>query len=350
MWPRDASFIVTVLDKAGYTEVTKPFFEFCCKVLHPDGYLHHRYNADQSLGSTWHSNIVQKEWLKDKILQLPIQEDETASVLVALWNHYQKSKNIEFIESVYRPLIKKIGDFLVNFRHEETGLPLPSYDLWEEKNGISTYTCASVYGGLQAAANFSELLGKRNQMREYRDAAEAIKKAAIIHLYNPRLNAFIRHATLEDGKVVQEEIIDSSSLFGLWYFKMLPQDDPMFMSTHTQVMARLTNQTPIGGLFRYENDRYFSSTELSNPWFITTMWEAQRRLNQNVVSEDDLLYAKSILDWVSGKMYSSGLLAEQLHPYTGESLSATPLVWSHAVYAETVLLYGELMKQRELKV
>jgi GH15 family glucan-1,4-alpha-glucosidase len=48
-------------------------------------------------------------------------------------------------------------------------------------------------------------------------------------------------------------------------------------------------------------------------------------------------------------MYPSGVLAEQLNPYTGESLSATPLVWSHAVYVKTVLLYLQKKKDLELE-
>jgi oligosaccharide amylase len=344
MWPRDAAFIATVLDKAGFTAVTKPFFEFCQNVLHKDGYLHHRYNSDRSLGSTWHSALAQKEWLKDKILQLPIQEDETAAVIFALWNHYEQTKDIEFIETLYRPFIAKAADFLVHFRHQATGLPLSSYDLWEEKIGVSTYTCAAVYGGLQAAARFSELLGKRNHMREYADASEELKKAAIKYLYSEKQQSFIRHVVIEESNVIPDETIDASSLFGLWYYNMLPQDDPMFVSTLEQVTRRLTNPSEVGGVIRYENDAYFRSTNLSNPWIITTLWEAERRLALPKVTQDDLDFVKKTLAWVIKQMYPSGVLPEQMNPNTGEALSATPLVWSHAVYVDTILRYVECLK------
>ncbi|MCA9373147.1 glycoside hydrolase family 15 protein, partial [Candidatus Woesebacteria bacterium] len=218
MWPRDAAFICSTLARAGFDEVTKPFFLFCKEVLHPDGYLHHRYRPDKSLGSTWHSTTSQKEWLKDKLLQLPIQEDETASVLFALWQHYQASKDLEFIESLYKPMIEKMAEFLVSFRDKETGLPLPSYDLWEEKIGVSTYTCSAVYAGLTAAAQFCELLDKRDRMRKYKQVAQEIKDAAIKYLFNEELDSFIRIAYNDsNGGVVQEKIVDASSLFGLWY-------------------------------------------------------------------------------------------------------------------------------------
>lgn len=339
MWPRDAAFIVSALDKTGFSEVTKKFFLFCNDVLHEDGYLHHRYRPDQALGSTWHSAISQKEWLKDKILQLPIQEDESASVIFALWNHYECTKDLEFIESLYKPLVEKIALFLMNFRDKDTGLPLPSYDLWEEKIGVSTYTCASVYGGLMAAAKFSELLDKRNHMREYKKAANEIKEAAIKYLYSDKLKSFVRIANLVDGKIIHNETIDSSSVFGLWYFGMLKQDDPMFISSHEQMVSKLKNPTDVGGFIRYEGDNYFKSTDKSNPWFITTLWEAQRTLCKDNFSAEDFKEVKNAISWVLSHQYISGIFAEQINPYDASSLSATPLVWSHAVYIETILLY-----------
>jgi len=348
MWPRDAAFIVESLDAAGYHEITKKFFLFCKDVLHKDGYLHHRYRPDKALGSTWHSTTSQREWLKDKILQLPIQEDESAAVIHALWKHYQATKDLEFIESLYKPLIEKIAQFLIHFVDEETGLPLPSYDLWEEKIGVSTYTCACVYGGLIAAANFSELLDKRNHMREYKAAAKKIKNATIEYLYSNKLKSFVRNANYINGKVVQDEIVDSSTLFGLWYFGLLPQDHGLFTDTHKQVMERLSNPEGTKGMIRYEHDNYFKATDKSNPWFITTLWEAQRRLSQDKVSQLDLDYALETFDWVCKYQYPSGILAEQLNPYNGSSESATPLVWSHAVYIQTVLLY--LQKKKDLEI
>ncbi len=347
MWPRDAAFIVNTLDFAGFTEVTKPFFLFCKEVLHEDGYLHHRFRSDQSLGSTWHSTTSQQEWMKDRMLQLPIQEDETASVIFALWNHYQATKDLEFIELLYKPLIEKAADFLVRFRHKPTGLPLPSYDLWEEKIGVSTYTCAAVYGGLIAAARFCELLDKRDHMRLYKNVADEIKAATIEHLFSKKLDSFVRIATYgENGEMIQEEVVDSSSLFGLWYFGMLPQDHPLFEKTQIQVIQRLKNPAATAGIIRYEHDNYFKDTNLSNPWFITTMWEAQRLLRKDKVTEQDLASVEQTLDWVLKYAYPSGVLAEQLNPHNGESRSATPLVWSHSVFVETILYY--VKKKREL--
>lgn len=347
MWPRDAAFITNALLEAGFAEVSKPFFLFCKDILHEDGYLHHRFRPDKSLGSTWHSATSQQQWLKDGILQLPIQEDETASVLFSLWKYYKQAKDLEFIEFLYKPLIEKMAQFLVDFRHKPTGLPLPSYDLWEEKIGVSTYTCAAVYGGLKAAAQFSELLHKRNHMREYNQAADEIREATMEHLFSKELDAFVRIATYGDnGSVVRDETVDSSSLFGLWYFGMLDQEHPLFIRTQHQLASRLKNSGPVGGYIRYEDDKYFRDTKLPNPWFITTMWEVERLLRKSEVTIQDLDLVEQTLNWVLKYQYLSGVLAEQLNPFTGESRSATPLVWSHGVFVETVLWY--VRKKREL--
>jgi len=342
MWPRDAGFIVNTMVQAGYDEVVKPYFRFCKDVLHTDGYMHHRFRPDQSLGSTWHSTTAQKEWLKDRKLQLPIQEDESASVIWALWKYYEKSNDLEFIEELYKPLIEKIANFMVDYRDAATLLPLPSYDLWEERMGVSTYTCASVYGGLMAAARFAELLSKRNQMRRYKKAAKEIKEAAANHLFSEKLQCFVRYAHLENGKVEQVEVVDSSSLFGLWYFEMLEVNDPLFQKSLRALELRLHNPTPLGGYIRYERDAYFRRGEISNPWIITTLWEAQRRLVQPDASVETLDYALKVFEWVYERRHLSGILPEQFDPDTGESLSATPLVWSHAVFVETVLKYQAL--------
>jgi len=131
MWPRDAAFSALALDMAGDVNVSQRLFKFCNGVITDSGYFMHKYRPDGSLGSSWHP------WVRDGEPALPIQEDETALVIYSLWTHYKKSRDLEFIESVYNSLIKKAADFMVSFIDLKTGLPKSSYDLWEEKYGIS---------------------------------------------------------------------------------------------------------------------------------------------------------------------------------------------------------------------
>jgi len=126
VWPRDGAFVSLGLDATGYFEITQRFFNFCAKLVSKEGFLYQKYHPDGSLGSTWHpwSNSLQK-------IQFPIQEDETALVIYSLWKHYSQARDIEFIGPLYKPLVCKAADFMVNFRDKETKLPLATYDLWE---------------------------------------------------------------------------------------------------------------------------------------------------------------------------------------------------------------------------
>jgi hypothetical protein len=48
-----------------------------------------------------------------------------------------------------------------------------------------------------------------------------------------------------------------------------------------------------------------------------------------------------VLEWVTKRAMRSGVLAEQVHPLTGASLSVSPLTWSHATYVDVVMGYLE---------
>ena len=54
--------------------------------------------------------------------------------------------------------------------------------------------------------------------------------------------------------------------------------------------------------------------------------------------------ALPILEWVVDRALPSGVLAEQVDPYTNEPLSVSPLTWSHAAFVTTLIKY---MKKRE---
>lgn len=340
VWPRDAGYIALTLDRAGYSHVSKKFFRFAKDVLHPDGYLHHKFQTDKSLGSTWHSSITQKDWLADKILQLPIQEDETATVLYALGYHFQCTRDIEFIEHLYKPMIEKMANFLVAFRDRQTGLPIHSYDLWEEVTGVSTYTCCTIYGALQAAANISQMLGKQNHADNYRAVAQDIRRVMLEYLFDDELQSFVRYATITENGVERTKIVDASSLYGLWYYDVLEPNHPKLKATVAAVEDRLHLKQGIGGFIRYEGDNYYREPEQgqSNPWIITTLWNVQRRLKY-AESTQELRTIIQELQWVVDRLGGGSLLAEQFHPLTGEAKSVIPLAWSHAEYVNTVLMY-----------
>ena len=340
MWPRDGAFAALALARAGSLSSARRFFEFCNRVISDEGYFMHKYLADGSLGSSWHP------WIRDGKPELPIQEDETASVLYALWEYYRFSKDLEFIESIYSSLIESAADFLIHYTYRDTNLPYPSYDLWEEKYGVSTYTCSAVYGALMAAANFAKLLGKHGAEKRYLSSAEKIKKAIIKYLYCDDINMFCKLTQIEGNKINHDKTIDMSSFYGIFQFGVLDVFDPKMQKCIQTIEKELCLHNNITGVPRYVGDKYYRINDdaPSNPWFITTLWLAQFYIKE-AKSEKDLKVVKACFDWVQKYSLPSGILSEQLNPFTGEQVSSAPLTWSHATFVTTVIDYLEKLEK-----
>lgn len=341
LWPRDGAFVANALDKAGYSGLSRAFFVLCQKIVHERGYFLQKYNPDGTLGSGWHAY-----W--DKSLKrelLPIQEDETALVLWALWEHYLLTPDKGFVKELYESLITKCADFLVEFGDPETGLPRPSWNLWEDRRGVHSFTCATVDAGLRAAANFADLFGESGKAEIYRTAADEIVSAMREHLYNPEIGRFLRSLqTSGDNLLVPDGTVDAS-LFGVFFFGCFDIDDEMVGGTMKAVEGRLTNNTVFNGVARFENDGYMrvSDSVTGNSWFICTLWLAEYYIAK-AKTLNDLSRALEILQWTVDRALPSGVLAEQVDPLTGEELSVSPLTWSHSTFVATVHSYITKLK------
>lgn len=298
----------------------------------------HKYRIDGALGSSWHP------WLnKEGVPQLPIQEDETALLVYMLWRHYERTKDLEFIESLYNSFIEPAANFMCDFIEAEFGLPMASFDLWEEKYGISTYTASCVYGALVAASNFANTLGKEEPARTYTAVAQRMRTGILEHLYDEKKNMFIKHiAPQSEADPIRDETIDVSSFFGPIYFGVIDVDDVRVRKALQVVEDHLRVHAHETGYIRYEGDNYYTlhETGTPNPWIITTLWMARYKIMSTETIEG-LKEAEDMLTWVHGQASQSGMLAEQMHPKTGEHLSTTPLIWSHAEFVTTVLAYVE---------
>src|SRR5437016_131673 len=313
LWPRDGALVADALDLAGYGEVTRRFFELCSNLITREGYLLHKYNPDGSLGSSWHA------WsTADGRLELPIQEDETGLPIWALWQHYERDRDIEFIRPLYRKLVRTGADFMATYREPRTKLPAPSFDLWEERRGIHAFTTAAVWAGLTAARNFAVAFGQHELAKRYAVAAQEIRDAALVHLWDADRGRFVRTiSVMPDGTIVKDATIDIS-LAGIFLFGLLPASDERIRSTMRAVEDRLSIKTPVGGIARYENDYYFQvSSDIAsvpgNPWFVATLWLAEHLI---AVAEtpDDLDRPRAYLDWSARRALASGAVPNRSIP------------------------------------
>jgi GH15 family glucan-1,4-alpha-glucosidase len=340
VWPRDGAFAALALDQLGYSDVTRRFFQFCARRISPEGYLWHKYFADGSVGPSWHP------WVIDGRPALPIPEDETALVLHAFWRHYCRYNDIEFAEALYGKLVRPAAEFLLRHRDPQTRLPLPSWDVWEERYGVFTFTAATVNAGLTAAASFARQLGAGEDAARY--AAGAIETRAAIEqqFYDERLGRFVRQVFPQaDGSVTRDETLDSS-LVGLFAFGLLPAEDARVIRTMEALSEGLRIQTEIGGIARYTGDggpRQGSDATIvpGNPWPICTLWLSQWQIARAYSFTDLRTAAAAGIEWASRHATHTGLLPEQVHPYNGQPLSVCPLTGSHVAFVTTILQYIE---------
>ncbi|MFN3787657.1 MAG: glycoside hydrolase family 15 protein, partial [Sulfurihydrogenibium azorense] len=339
LWPRDGAFICMALDNAGYTNLTQKFFKFCKKHITEEGYLLHKYSPDGTAGSSWHP------WCdEDENYQLPIQEDETALVIFALYNHYINSKDIEFIDMMYNGFVRKAANFMVNYTDPNTNLPLESYDLWEERRGVFTYTASTVYAGLLSASKLAYLVGNKEEGLIYEEKAEKIREGILKYLYDEESGRFLRGIYQDkNGNIIKDKTLESSLLL-IHEFGVVDPEDYRMINTVKAIEEGLWIKEGIGGLARYENDYYHrvSDNVPGNPWIITTLWLA------NWYTEVGLFDKTfSLLNWVLKRKTQAGLLAEQYNPFTGEPLSVCPLTWSHSSFCYNVQKLNKKLIQQK---
>lgn len=250
-----------------------------------------------------------------------MQEDETALVLWALWEHYSMHPDEEFV-GLYQSLIVKCANFIAGFRDPETKLPKPSWNLWEDRRGVHTFTCATVVAGLRAAVNFANMFGDSDLAVNYATAANEIVDAMREHLYSHELGRFLRGLLANgDDSLYPDPTIDAS-LFGIFYFGCFTPDDPMVVNTMAAIEATLTNKTAVGGVARFENDGYMreSDSVTGNTWFICSLWLAEFYIAR-AKSADELEQARNIIKSTAGLAMPSGVLAEQIEPISGQAAS-----------------------------
>ncbi|MEQ9452996.1 MAG: glycoside hydrolase family 15 protein [Phycisphaeraceae bacterium] len=376
LWPRDGAFVADALDGAGYPDVARGFFSLCARIINHRGYFLHKYGPDGSPASSWHP------WTSNGQPQVPIQEDETALVIWALWRHFVRYRDIEFVRPLWMKLIQPAANFMTRFRDPATGLPLPSYDLWEERYGVHTFTVASVYAGLKSAQNFANAFGDSQLAERYGGAAYEIRDGFCRHLWSPEHGRFLRRIEPVDSErtarlmaeilagrdpmpegqkhldaldrvslpevppdeieYYRDEVLDSS-MYAIFALGLLPVEDERVKKTMDAIEDQLWVKTDVGGVARYRNDYYHQVSQdvdkiPGNPWFICTLWLADYYIAK-AKTEDELREASRFIRWTADRALPSRILAEQVHPETNAPLSVSPLTWSHATFVSTVAAY-----------
>lgn len=313
-WWRDGGYAAKAMDEAGLYANAHRFLQFAAKCQSPDGAFTHRYFPDGAFGSTWHPPPF-------------LQIDQTGTVIASVWHHFKRRADLEVLLELW-PMVKRAAEFLLHFRDPETGLPKPSFDLWEERLAIHTYSTAAVAHALERAYRIALELGKDGQA--WRTASQEIREAAHRHLWDEEQGRFLRSLQPKDAR------LDASVLLGL-KLGLVNWSDARARRQVDAIEQRLWN-SKTGGIARYEQDEYYGH---ENPWIVCTLWLAEARLNLG-----DRERCRELIEWVAEHALPTGLLAEQLDSVVSEPTSATPLTWSHSTFIDVVHKYHRSLAGR----
>lgn len=344
-WGRDAAFIATALDRAGLTDMSTRFYEWTLTAQDNDGAWQQRHYHDGSLAPSW-----------------GLQIDEGASILWGMYQHYKvlpDEEKQDFVRLVWDAVRRGAG-FLARSIDAANGLPIASRDLWEERLGQHTYSSAAVYAGLRAAAAFAEVLLEPELSAKWSRIADVIAEQIVTLSWNENNGSFYRGIGLhvdqesyeqakQDGLAVSrlmdnkgylryriafDPTVDVSLLGVSVPFGVVPPSHPLAVRT-AEAVERILTVPGVGGLKRYEDDRYIGG----NPWILTTLWLAQYRARNGETAE-----ARKLLDWAVSHRTASGLLPEQVDKISGETAWVVPLTWSHAMFILAVHFIAEADK------
>lgn len=311
-WPRDAVFVTRAMDILGMRVKVENFYNnFCQKTQSKTGGWQQRFYTDGRLAPCWGYQI-----------------DETASVVFGIYEHYKKYKdkaflknNLKMCENAMSYLQKYVEDVI-----HEKGKFLPSYDLWEEYEGVSMYSMASIYSSYQAMVKIYKSLKSvfennrlkveavHKKIKALEQGMIEIKEYCFNHFYDETKKTFVRNA--DDKKM------DISILGAITPFEMFSPQEKNIQNTIERI--HMTLRTYTGGYVRYEEDRYMGGY---NPWPIANLWMACYNLE---VGEDKK--ALENFEFVTNSCSEHGFLGEQVNNEARKPAWIIGLTWSHAMY------------------
>lgn len=335
-WGRDAAFITGALDKCGMKDAVDMFYKWAAQAQDEDGSWQQRHYMDGNLAPSW-----------------GMQVDETGALVWGMLKHYEVTADKGFLESVW-PSVEAAVDFLVEFSDAETGLPKPSYDLWEERIGEHAYSSAAVYGGIKAGIEIGTILNMNgDKLARWQKASDRIKSAIDEYFWKGEASRFIRSVRVKlnpwggeysnnttimevnskgyKRDVTLEDWIVDVSLLGLAIpFEVYSASDSKVGHT-VELIERTLTAPGVGGIKRYENDNYIGG----NPWILTTLWVGLYHIERKEYRK-----ALECLQWAIRGRTELGLLPEQIDRDSGNPAWVIPLTWSHAMFV--LVLFGLL--------
>ena len=324
-WPRDAVFTTTAMDILKMKKEVEKFYKsFCKNTQSRNGMWEQRFFTDGRLAPCWGYQI-----------------DETASVIVGVYNHYKVIEDKKFLKDNLK-MCEKAINFLKKYVEDifqETNKCGISYDLWEEYEGVNLYAVSSIFASFNAMIKIYEELKEeftKNRVKQenvnkeketLRNLSVTLREYILKNFYDESKKSLIRN--------LEDKTLDISILGTVIPFELFSPKDKKILNTVERI--NMTLRTYTGGYKRFETDTYREG----KPWIIATLWIAEYYLE---IGEKQK--AKECFDFVVKTSTEHGFLAEQINNSTMQPDWVIGLGWSHAMFIETLkkMIEKEIVK------
>ena len=314
-WPRDAVFTTTAMDILKMKKEVEKFYKsFCKNTQSRNGMWEQRFFTDGRLAPCWGYQI-----------------DETASVIIGVYNHYKVIEDKKFLKDNLK-MCEKAITFLKKYVEDvfqETNKCGISYDLWEEYEGVNLYAISSIFASFNAMIKIYEELKEeftKNRVKQenvnkeketLRNLSVALREYILKNFYDESKKSLVRN--------LEDKTLDISILGTVIPFELFSPKDKKILNTVERI--NMTLRTYTGGYKRFETDTYREG----KPWIIATLWIAEYYLE---IGEKQK--AKECFDFVVKTSTEHGFLAEQINNSTMQPDWVIGLGWSHAMFIETL--------------
>lgn len=176
VWPRDFFQVASAFVAMGDADTARAAYRYLPTVQVTDE------TPDNSGVTGW---FLQKTHVDGEIEWVAIQQDQTAMPIMLGWQLWQKGViSDEEIAESYHAMLKPAADFLVEggrpnilWNSEfEASLGYTQQERWEEQEGYSPSTIASVISGLVVAADLADRFGDASDAERYLGAADLLEE------------------------------------------------------------------------------------------------------------------------------------------------------------------------------
>ncbi len=354
VYPRDNAICILGFIDAGMLEEAKRGLEFIMKTQRREGAFPQRVDTKG----------------KDASYK-PIQIDSTALTIYAFSKYFEKSGDKAFLEKNFPKLIKS-GEYIVkNFQKDKNLVFTPNsiFEFPPLEKGLEIWANSTCCAAMKELGKMSKALGKNG--KKWTEYNTLIKKGIKKYLWSNRLNAFIKNVRLKESSSVDSN--PEASVAGLPDFGVLSDKDKKVKSTMKRIDQELWDKK-LGGICRYKkyigrnNGGYgawpmFSLMLCRHYIRINDRKNADRHLNWVIkISYKNLLpehisttkeFEEYVQDYTDGGVLRPDRLVliknARKHPLfkKGIAYSTTPLMWSHAEFIRTWVLYKKVFKKNK---